>query len=564
MAFLPVTILSLSYVHAVIAVLCCLTVVYLLMQKIAFKRYFLLAFVSLFFLSFSAFTRSVEAIDPGFEGKLIPFALLLMSFVLFSLFHMRKKDALAMGFVVASLLVPERFLAFAVLPVFYAPFVFAAGVFLRSQNRQKVCTLPYWNILFSLGLFLPLVYWKSFSPRFGFLSLLPVIVSSLMFFFFYLSIFALNNISKKQFLKYALSLVPVYLVCLYFSHVYSIYYSFAAGKQAYQKEIALMWTYFSFSTIVISYLFYGVFSKWLVRHFIKGYEKKEEALSDLALEINPFYKLQDIFLSFMDRFESLIGVKLKAAAVFSREDTLTLFSGEKQSEIRTGVRLLKDLIMDATVLPSEFFFRNTFHLLLTLKKMGITEDFGYIIPIHVKGEFDGFFITEPLTLKEKLSMSRLLHFLEHFKATVEKVMLNARQLRHEKDIQDKVIILQEKKRTAEEFKKKNLELQEMLEKLKNKQSQLITAEKWASICQVTVSLNHEINNPLTHIMGSSQILKMQLEKGSTMNNAELYKYLSRVEEQCQRIKEIIENLRKISEPVAVSYMSNVKMLKLTK
>ncbi|MCK5707905.1 MAG: hypothetical protein KAI43_09645 [Candidatus Aureabacteria bacterium] len=445
--------------------------------------------------------------------------------------------------------------------VFYAPFLLIFMLELSSKKVLDVSKLPYKEMLFILGLIYPLGFFINITPSYGAFRLFSFFLSAGMMLFLYFSIFEQNSISTRQFIKYFFSLVPVYIICVYFSYYYSSYYSSVIGKTHFQREMFLIWTHLSFISVILAYLFYGVFSRYLANIFMKGYNSKDQKLREFALKMNPLQGFQNIFISFANNFESLMGFKIKAS-VFLHNDQVYVLSDGITREIKEDMQELKDAISQKVILPSEFFFRSTFHLLKLLKEYGIVQDFGYILPIHVKGEFDGFFITDPPPLSKKMVIARILPFMKYFKATVEKVMINADQLIHEKDIQDKILALEVKKRTSDEIKKKNTELQQALEKLKNKQKQLIDAEKWASICQVTVSLNHEINNPLTHIMGSSQMLKMQLQKGVSIKDKDLYDYLGKVEKQCQRIKTIIENLRKVSEPVAVDYLANTKMLNL--
>ena len=571
---LTLTTYVLCFFHAAIAALGILSALYVITKDILYKHSFILLFISVSIISYCTLSWNMEAVPFGAERELIMTALVLLSFSVFSLFQETKKKerrhfsgyrlTLILTGVVIYLLIPASSMAAYVLPVYYIPLIITIPGILFSQKNKKRANAPYKKTLLVICFFFPAVFLKNFPLPHGLLHFVPVAFSGIILLYIFFSLFNLNNISKKQLPKYFLSLLPIYFICLYFSYFYSSYLAFVMKKQHFQKEIFLVWTHLCFMAIVLAYLFYGYFSKWLVKFFMKGYESKDKKLRELSLHINPLYRSWEILCAFAEQFEHLMGFKVKAAVYLQDERKIRVFARKEEKEVEGSIRSLKDMIMERIILPSEFFFRSTFHLLRKLKKTKVAEDFGYIIPIHIRGEFDGFFVTEAHPLKEKLLMSRILPFFTYFKATVERVMVNALQLGHEKKIQDKILALQEKKRTSEEFKKKNAELQKALEEVKNKQKQLITAEKWASICQVTVSLNHEINNPLTHIMGSSQILRMQLKKGVPLKKEELYQYLSKVEEQCQRIKEIIENLRKISEPVAISYISDTKMLKLRK
>jgi PAS domain S-box-containing protein len=81
----------------------------------------------------------------------------------------------------------------------------------------------------------------------------------------------------------------------------------------------------------------------------------------------------------------------------------------------------------------------------------------------------------------------------------------------------------------------------MLEEIKSAQERLVQSEKLASLGQMVSSIAHEINNPLTPIMGYSQRLltKPGLEKGEK-------KSLEIINASAQRVAKIIENLLSFS------------------
>ncbi len=81
------------------------------------------------------------------------------------------------------------------------------------------------------------------------------------------------------------------------------------------------------------------------------------------------------------------------------------------------------------------------------------------------------------------------------------------------------------------------DLQESLEHLKTTQDQLVQSEKLSALGQLIAGVAHELNNPLTAIMGYTQLLQM-----SDRFDEKAQKDLKRVHIQAQRAAEIVENL----------------------
>jgi len=79
--------------------------------------------------------------------------------------------------------------------------------------------------------------------------------------------------------------------------------------------------------------------------------------------------------------------------------------------------------------------------------------------------------------------------------------------------------------------------EESLEKYKRLQKQLVQSEKLISLGQLVAGAAHEINNPLTAILGFSEMLA--LEKNLTPSQED---FVEKIRRQAQRTKELVSNL----------------------
>jgi PAS domain S-box-containing protein len=95
---------------------------------------------------------------------------------------------------------------------------------------------------------------------------------------------------------------------------------------------------------------------------------------------------------------------------------------------------------------------------------------------------------------------------------------------------------------------------------KNLRQLLVKAERLAAIGQVGIAMRHEINNPLTTIIGNTELLLDRLEGAE----GELKKRLEVVLDNALRISEIVKRLQGIKQDKTIEYLKGVKMTDLTK
>lgn len=141
-------------------------------------------------------------------------------------------------------------------------------------------------------------------------------------------------------------------------------------------------------------------------------------------------------------------------------------------------------------------------------------------------------------------------------------------LRHRKKIFGAVIGLQEGERTiiseddflealsallalnyaAEGIGKEHAPAREVLDK-----------ERLSAIIETAVAVNHEVNNPLTAILGNVQLLLLKRDD----LDEELAAKLKTIETSALKIKDVTQRLMRITSPRSVEYSEGTKMLDLS-
>jgi K+-sensing histidine kinase KdpD len=86
----------------------------------------------------------------------------------------------------------------------------------------------------------------------------------------------------------------------------------------------------------------------------------------------------------------------------------------------------------------------------------------------------------------------------------------------------------------------------------------IVKAKAEAVVETAVTINHEINNPLTAVLGNIQLLLLN----SDDMKPEMRTRLEAVEESALKIKEVTKNLMRIIEPSVVEYTTGLKMVDL--
>jgi len=130
---------------------------------------------------------------------------------------------------------------------------------------------------------------------------------------------------------------------------------------------------------------------------------------------------------------------------------------------------------------------------------------------------------------------------------------NSNLLEKEKENAKKIAEAQVKEKYAAVLEKTNKELMETREGL-------VKAERLSTVAKLTVSLQHEINNPLTSVLAHTQALELKLNSGESLSPEFVKDKLGTIEREARRIRDLLRNLAHITEPVVREYTPGIEMI----
>lgn len=101
-----------------------------------------------------------------------------------------------------------------------------------------------------------------------------------------------------------------------------------------------------------------------------------------------------------------------------------------------------------------------------------------------------------------------------------------------------------------------VEIRRAVQALSLSQSEEIKKERLAAIIETAIAVSHEVNNPLTAVIGNAQLVRLRT-KGLPPDVEEKLKI---IEEAAGRIQEVTAALMRITEPATLEYTPGIKML----
>ncbi|HLG94225.1 MAG TPA: histidine kinase dimerization/phospho-acceptor domain-containing protein, partial [candidate division Zixibacteria bacterium] len=101
-----------------------------------------------------------------------------------------------------------------------------------------------------------------------------------------------------------------------------------------------------------------------------------------------------------------------------------------------------------------------------------------------------------------------------------------------------------------------LEIRRAVSALALSQSEEIKKERLAAIIETAIAVSHEVNNPLTAVLGNAQLVRLRTRDLPP----DVEEKLKIIEEAAGRIQEVTAALMRITEPATLEYTPGVKML----
>ena len=104
------------------------------------------------------------------------------------------------------------------------------------------------------------------------------------------------------------------------------------------------------------------------------------------------------------------------------------------------------------------------------------------------------------------------------------------------------------------------EIYRAFKQLQEDHHKIVKGEKVAAILETAVAVNHEINNPLTVILGNTQLILLNKEKLPK----DLLAKITVIEKSALRIRSVTQKLMAVVEPITTPYIDGLQMLDIDK
>ena len=186
-----------------------------------------------------------------------------------------------------------------------------------------------------------------------------------------------------------------------------------------------------------------------------------------------------------------------------------------------------------------------------------------IILDMVMPEMDGFEVIRRLKANEQTMPIPVIALtaLQEFRDKIRAIELGADDFITKPfnniELVTKIGALLKVKRYQDRLRQQAKHLEDANARLKANQEKLVKAERLAAIGQIGITVAHEINNPLTGLIGQAQLL---LAKGDlTAGAADRVK---QIEQFGWRVAQIVAKLKEIKSDATACYISGLEMIDL--
>jgi len=301
--------------------------------------------------------------------------------------------------------------------------------------------------------------------------------------------------------------------------------------------------YYAGAAVIIGLSLYTVLQLWYIEKKVQ-FEEVVSEFFDTTLEMRRFEKNFFLYGKIGDYQESMKYV-VKAQGILDNS-----FKGYKRAELTRQLNILRDDFNEYALLMSQF---------VLIEKKNTAQRLAKETAIRKKGK-EITNLAENISRAERRRLQMLLNNMQRILIVsfiilsilgiVVGQVLSRMVVRPLKSLEESMKSITEGKLETVSIDSKDGEIvslttafNKMLKELELRHKHLIQREKLASLGTLLSGVAHELNNPLSNISSSSQILAEEIEDTDIAFKKDL---LSQIEEQTDRAKNIVRSLLEFS------------------